>query len=285
MVPHLCLRASAFGIVIAFVGGCSLLLGIRADDYASGSHEAGTAAPADAPQTPDSPPDGPDAGPPDGPDAGVPPFCASLVPKPAYCADFDEGRPLSELGAPSTPPPSLDSSHSLSGTSSMSVALTATTSQSHFVNVTHELGGAPLTTYSVSMALRLDTATRSNYTQLSSLRVFDSTQNFSLILAANQGRIEVSEAYGPTGVETSVTVIDAALPSAEWVTVRFEGAMSGASPTMRLFVDDIKTGEVGLPTPASGNQAAGSVVYGAYFSGQNQPAKTFNVDNVVVDFH
>ncbi|MDB5218229.1 MAG: hypothetical protein JWO86_6156, partial [Myxococcaceae bacterium] len=205
-----------------------------------------------------------------------PSFCASLMPAPVYCVDFDDGRDLGVFGVLSTPPPSRDSTRGLSGAASMLVQLPATgDGQFSIVTVSKDFNQAPFRNFSIAMSLHLDDPTSATYTEFTAFKIIDTTQNFTLLLAIAAHTIEVFELHGPAGTENGVMVIQAALPSEEWVTVRLEGTVSGPSAGVVLFLDGAMTAANALPTAMSGAQTAGTLVYGAYFHGQNQPAKAY----------
>jgi hypothetical protein len=216
-------------------------------------------------------------------------FCASLSPPPSYCADFDDGRPLTDLGTLTGEADlSIDTTEALSGRASMLVAFGATgAGGKRAANVKKTFGGPTFTRYSVSVALRLDPATRASYTELVMLRFTAGPTVVGLLLAQNAGNVLLYEGHGATGTEASTQLMSVEYPAAarQWVTLRFEGTLGTASPTITLYGDGTKLRDAPLQFVPANGAAPKDVIYGVSFTGENQPAKKLNVDDVVVDFH
>ncbi|MDB4934777.1 MAG: hypothetical protein JWP87_1749 [Labilithrix sp.] len=290
LLPHrglVWLRASLLVLALAATSACSFIVsttGLFGGPPEPGS-EGGTEGSTDADASDGSVPT--DAGADVISDAG---FCASLSPPPVYCADFDDDRPLAAIALPGgTTMPSIDRTQGLSGTGSLYVALDATSATGKLSSsMQKSFASVPFTTYSVAFAVRMNDATAAAYTELTQFRFDDGQERIGFLVATSNQNILLYEGHGPNGIETGATL--ATIPHAfsaagtEWVNIRFSGSLAGAAPTVSFFIDGFEVATAPLAFVPPSAVTAVDALYGVYYSGSNQPAKTLNVDNVVVDF-
>ena len=220
-------------------------------------------------------------------DSGPPlSFCANLSPASVFCADFDDGRPLSALGTNAGSSPTIDTTVSRSGNASLLLDIPTSPTDFFQKAVDTPLGGS-FTSFAVSCAVRMDSSVTAAYTQIVSFRFASGAVRYSFVLVINNGRIQLAEEYGPTGTETPGVIGDAPLPSTPsgWATIRFAGTLGSAAARAQLYAEGMKIDDQPLKAAPSAPGTGADVIYGVYYSGPNQPAKRFNLDDVVVDLH
>lgn len=220
-------------------------------------------------------------------DSGSPlSFCANLSPAPVFCADFDDGRPLSALGMSAGSSPTIDTTVGRSGNASLLLDIPTSPTDSFQRGIDTPVGGS-FTSYAVSCAVRMAPSVTAAYTQIVSFRFASGTVRYSFVLVIDNGRIQLAEEHGPTGTEAPSVIGDAPLPSTPsgWVTIRFAGTLGSAAARAQLYAEGMKVDDQPLSSAPSAPGTGADVIYGVYYSGPNQPAKRFNLDDVVVDLH
>jgi hypothetical protein len=287
LLPHrglLWLRAGLLVLAVAATSACSFIVstsGLFGAPPEPGAVEAGS----EAGDSGDDALAAMEGGADGGTDAA---FCAALSPPPVFCADFDDERPLTAYGTPGgTTLPTLDRTAALSGTGSLLAKLAATSNTMKVSSsVKHTFGSVPFSTYSVAFAMRMPADVASAYTELTLFRFDAGTDEFSFLVATSSGNILLYASHGVNGVATGTTVatVPHSFSPTSWTNIRIAGALGDAAPTVAFSIDGVEVANVPLPYVPPPGAHSPDLVFGVYYSGVNQPAKTINVDNVVLDF-
>jgi hypothetical protein len=276
MLRHATVRTFVTGVAIAIAAaGCSLLVSTSG---LSGAAEASDAGVADARAGESGPPldSGIDA------DAAPGPYCASLVPKPKFCADFDDGA-IAEYGQ-SNGAVSLDTLQSKSAPASLLATVEANATERYGQLVRSFQNDTP-SSVDLSFDAYVDEYDATHDVELMTVRFVRPAQKVCLINVAIRRNAWTFDETCDDGSTAPLALAHASsilLKQSRWTHVEVSASFV-APRTFSLSVDGVMTFS-GVPLAPALTTGAVQLIMGiTYLQAQSTRAKV-HTDNVRLDY-